>query len=209
MPIDVVITAAVEGIVDEAVVRRLIRHVGAIPGDVHGKNGKESIRRKINGYNNAARRSPWIVVVDLDRDPDCAPPLRTEWLPNPSPFLCFRIAVREMEAWLLADRQSIASFLGVAVKRIPVDPESLNDPKGTMVDLARQSRRRDIREDMVPRPGSGRSIGPAFSSRLIEFGETRWRPHVAARHSDSLKRAMACLQRLKETCDTAAAQFVA
>jgi hypothetical protein len=36
-----------------------------------------------------------------------------------------------------------------------------------VVELARYSRRRDIREDMVPRPGSGRSVGAAYTSRLI------------------------------------------
>jgi hypothetical protein len=40
MTIAVVIYGAVEGLVDEAVVRRLIRHVGAEPGPIYGKNGK-------------------------------------------------------------------------------------------------------------------------------------------------------------------------
>lgn len=84
MPAEIVITAAVEGIVDEAVVRRLVHHVGATAGDIHGKNGKASLRLRIRGYNNAARFSPWIVVVDLDRDADCAPPLRSDWLPSPA-----------------------------------------------------------------------------------------------------------------------------
>lgn len=202
---DVVITAAVEGTVDEAVVRRLVRHVGAIPGDVYGKNGKESVRRRIQGYNNAAQHSPWIVVVDLDRDADCAPLLRAEWLPVPAPFLCFRIAVREVEAWLMADRQRIASFLRVPHDRIPLHPESLDDPKETMVNLARQSRSRELRVDMVPRPGSGRSIGPAYSSRLIEFAADEWRPEVAAEPSDSLRRAIQCLERLKQSYGGASA----
>jgi hypothetical protein len=40
----IVVTAATEGIVDEAVVCRLIREVGAEPGPVHGKNGKRLLR---------------------------------------------------------------------------------------------------------------------------------------------------------------------
>jgi ribosomal protein L25 (general stress protein Ctc) len=39
-----VIAAAVEGIVDEAVARRLIREAGGIPGPVYGKNGKQHLR---------------------------------------------------------------------------------------------------------------------------------------------------------------------
>ncbi|GIX46048.1 MAG: hypothetical protein KatS3mg131_0259 [Candidatus Tectimicrobiota bacterium] len=199
MPGGLVITAAVEGIVDEAVVRRLVQHVGAIPGAIYGRNGKQSLRRKIHGYNNAAQHSPWVILVDLDQEAECAPPLRAAWLARPAPWLCFRIAVRKVEAWLLADRRGIASFLRVALRKVPVDPESLTDPKQTMVNLAGQSRNREIREDMVPRPGSGRSIGPAYSSRLIEFATKHWCPEKAAAHCESLRRAIACLERLKKS----------
>jgi hypothetical protein len=64
-----------------------------------------------------------------------------------------------------------------------------------MVVLAAQSRRHDIREDMLPRPGSGRAIGPAYTSRMIEFIQSYWRPDVATFSSDSLRR---CLTRLGE-----------
>ena len=191
-----VISAAVEGIVDEAVVRKLIAHAEATPGDVYGKQGKSFLRQRIAGYNNAAEHAPWLVLVDLDNDEHCASPLRSAWLLQPAPYLCFRVAVREVEAWLLADTEHLAGFLGVARSRLPRDPERLANPKTTMVDLARASRRRDIREDMVPRPGSGRQIGPAYSSRLIEFASADWRPDVAAGRADSLMRAMRCLERL-------------
>jgi hypothetical protein len=192
----VVISAAVEGLLDEAVVRALIAHAGATPGPVYGKQGKSSLRQKITGYNNAAKRTPWIILVDLDRDDDCAPPLRNTWLAQPAPYLCFRVAVRAVEAWLLADAARLAAFLGVPQSRVPSDPEGLEEPKATMVNLARSSRRRAIREDMVPREGGGRRVGPAYSSRLNEFVSSSWRPEVAARRSDSLRRAIDCLQRL-------------
>lgn len=196
MPGLVIISAAVEGVVDEAVVRRLIVHAGGTAGAVYGKNGKNALREKINGYNNAARRTPWIVLVDLDREADCAPPLREAWLPEPAPSLCFRVAVREIEAWLMADASTLASFLGVPQSRVPRDPEDVDHPKRAMIDLARHSRRRVIREDMVPRAGSGRQVGPAYSSRLMEYVGKRWRPEVAARHAGSLRRAIVCLERL-------------
>lgn len=192
----IVISAAVEGIVDEAVVRKLIAHTGATPGAVYGKEGKASLRKKIADYNSAAQRRPWIVLVDLDRDDDCAPPLRNAWLPQPAPHLCFRVAVREVEAWLLADAERLAGFLSVARSKLPPDPERLADPKTTMVNLARSSRRHAVQEDMVPRKGSGRQVGPAYSSRLIEFVSSSWQPDVAARRSDSLRRAIECLKRL-------------
>ena len=73
-----VISAAVEGYTDEAVVRRLIRHVGAEPGPVYRRKGKPDLRSRVEGYNRAARRAPWLILVDLDQDAPCAPPLRSE-----------------------------------------------------------------------------------------------------------------------------------
>jgi len=192
----VLVSAAVEGIVDEAVVRKLIVHAGARPGTIYGKNGKSFLRKQINGYNNAARYSPWVVLVDLDRDAECAPAIYEEWVPDPAHHLCFRVAVREVEAWLMADVETIASFLSVARSRLAVSPEQILEPKIEMVNLARHSRRREIREDMVPRERSGRQVGPAYASRLMEYVETRWRPQVAAQGAESLKRAIGCLRRL-------------
>jgi len=198
MPGGVIISAAVEGIVDEAVIRRLVTHAGAVSGSIYGKSGKQDIRLRIQGYNRAAHRTPWIVLVDLDNDAHCAPTLIETWLPDPVPLMCFRVAVRQVEAWLLADRERIASFLAVGYDRIPGDPESLANAKETLVNLARRSRRRDIREDMVPREGSGRVVGPAYSSRVIEFASRHWRPDVASSHAGSLCRAVKCLRSLAD-----------
>jgi hypothetical protein len=166
---------------------------------VYGKQGKKPLRAAINGYNNAGRHRPWVVLVDLDQDADCAPNLCRAWISEKSPKLCFRVAVREVEAWLLSDRESIARFLSVPISRVPIDPESETNPKQTMVNLAATSKRKSIREDMVPRSGSGRSVGPAYTSRLVEFiqsPESLWRPNHAANHSQSLQRCMRCLEQL-------------
>jgi hypothetical protein len=193
-----IIPAAVEGILDEAVAQRLISEAGGKPGTVFGKNGKTSLRRQIQGFSNASRRRPWLVLVDLDNDAECAPPLCAQWVPVFTPYLCFRVAVREVEAWLMADSESLASFLGVSRNLIPVRPEQLDDPKREMVNLARRSRWQAIRKDMVPREGSGRSVGPAYASRLIEYVQNSWRPGAASGQAESLRRAIACLRRLIE-----------
>ncbi|MEE4111851.1 MAG: hypothetical protein V2I40_03490 [Desulfobacteraceae bacterium] len=189
-----IIHAAVEGIIDEAVARKLILGAGGFPGTVYGKSGKLFLLQKIQGFNNAAKSWPWLVLVDLDKDADCAPPFCKQWVPEPAPHLCFRVAVREVEAWLLADAESLASFLGLDLKSIPKDPEGLDDPKRAMVNLARRSRRSAIKKDMVPRAGSGRPVGPAYASRLIEYVQNSWRPDVAGKKSESLRRAIGCLR---------------
>jgi len=189
------VSGAVEGDLDEAVLRRLVEEKGAILDRLYGKQGKQHIEKRLGGYNQAAHRFPWVVFRDLDHDADCAPSLKARCLPNPARYMCFRIAVRTIESWLLADRESIAGFLRVAVSRVPSFPETLDDPKYAMVELARHSRLRDIREGVVPRPGSGRKVGTLYTSQLIEFAQTKWEPETAAQRSDSLRR---CRERIHE-----------
>ncbi len=184
----VVFSAAVEGPTDEVVLRRVVESCGAALGAVYGKNGKDLLRRQLHHYNQAANFSPWIVLIDLDQDADCAPAARASWLTAPAPQMHFRIAVRAVESWLLADRETLAAFLSISEAHIPAEPELLNNPKATLVNLARRSRRRILREEMTPRPGSGRSVGPAYTSRLIEYAQTYWRPDLALRQADSLSR---------------------
>lgn len=181
---------------DEAVVTRLISECGGTPGPVYGKNGKASLKARLLGYNNSAKYRPWVVLVDLDHEADCAPALCAMWLPQRSHKMCFRVAVREVETWLLADRERLAKFLSVPLTRLPANPESEDDPKQVLVSLAAGSRRKDIRDDMVPRSGSGRPVGPAYTSRLMEFinvSPSGWRPNIAAQRCDSLRR---CLESL-------------
>jgi hypothetical protein len=195
------VAAVVEGDVDAAVVRRLAADAGLEISTMHVKGGKQKVRARINGYNSAARYSPFVVLVDLDRDYACAPDLIADWLPDREPLLCFRIAVRAVEAWLLANRERAAKFLRIPKARIEEIPEAIADPKRTLVDIARGSMSRDVREDIVPRDGSGRQVGAAYLSRLIEFvnGASGWRPEVAAANCDSLARARKALTALSVT----------
>lgn len=184
---------AVEGILDEVIVRRLISDRGGLLGPVYGRQGKNYLHQKIGGFNHAAAHTPWFVLVDLDHDHACPAALRSSWLPVPARDMCFRVAVRAVESWLLADRDAIATFLGIALSHVPRDPEAQPDPKRLIVDLARHSRRRDVREGLVPRVGSGRAVGPAYISVMSEFAARRWRPEVAEDHAESLRRCRARL----------------
>jgi hypothetical protein len=184
--------AAVEGALDAAVVERILTHMGYSVGAIHGRRGLSHVLTRLPAFNAAAQHSPWIVTFDLDRH-TCAPTRLAEVLPRQSRFMSCRIAVRSVEAWLLADHERLGSFLRVRATRIPPDPDGLPSPKTTIVDLARQSSSRLIRAEMVARPGSGILTGPAYSSRLIQFvgdAANGWRPEIAARRSDSLRRCL-------------------
>lgn len=197
MPPNFLASIAVEGDPDEIVARRLVDLAGGEVTDVYGKQGDDFIRERITGYNAAAKFSPWFVLVDLDLKADCAPELRREWLPTSATGLCFRIAVRSIEAWFMADGEKLASFLRVSRDHIPVDVEGVRRPKQRMISIVRESNSRRIREDMIPQPGSGRNQGRLYPARLSEFARDHWRPEVAADNCDSLSRAISCLEDLE------------
>jgi hypothetical protein len=158
----------VEGISDEAVLRRVVVARGADLHRVQVQRGKANLRRALPGYNAAAQGDPWLVLVDLDQDFDCAAALVADWLPAPSMYMRFRVVVHEIEAWLLADRARFTSFFSVPASAVPDQPDELPDPKSTLLATVARSRRKAIRVDMLPRPGSGRQVGAAYPSRLIE-----------------------------------------
>ena len=187
------ITVAVEGATDVSVIKRIFTALGHELAFSHGLRGKLYLDRNLNGYNSAARFAPWLVLRDLDHDAPCPSELIRRLLPQPSPQMMFRICVREVESWLLADHESLATFIGVRVSRVPADPDTLDDPKATVVNLARHSRIRAIREDMVPAEHMSGTTGPAYSSRIAEFVREHWRPEVASARSTSLRR---CIDRL-------------
>jgi len=194
----VYVSGAVEGPSDEPVLRRIVEARGAVVHRVQVQNGKANVRRALPGYNAAARRDPWLVLVDLDQDYVCPGALVADWLPGPSQHMRFRVVVRQIEAWLLADRERFAGFFGVTRTAVPLDPDTLVDAKATVLALVSKSRRSAIRQDMTPRPDSGRRVGPAYTSRLIDFAtdlQGGWRLEVAAQGSPSLAK---CVTRLDE-----------
>ena len=194
-PLVMEVRAAVEGSLDEAVVRRLVGHCGGQLGTVRGKRGRDYVMQRLRGYNNGARFGwLWFVLVDLDQEPGCAPTLVAEALPDPADGMCFRVAVHEVEAWILADGAGFARWAGVRQGLLPSDVEAVPEPKEKLVEIVRHSRYKNIREAIVPRQGSGRTEGPAYTSTLSQFVAERWDIEAAAAAAPSLARAIRCLK---------------
>ncbi len=194
-----VVTAAVEGPSDEAALRQIVQTVGVQLGEVYGRNGKVQVVRSLGGYNYAARHEPWVVLIDLDNEACVVSALNT-WLPEPSDLMCLRVAVRELEAWLLADRERFSQYFSVSLALIPMSPDDLQDPKLALLNLVRRSRRSSIKFDMLPDPKLGQSIGPAYTAKIIEFinAEDGWRANIAAQSSPSLQRAIEAIAQLRD-----------
>ncbi len=186
----------VEGPTDEVVLRRILGHLQVEADRSFGLRGRPDLLINLPRYNAAAQFDAFVALVDFDSEPDCVGAFVSARLPNPSALMRFRIAVRAIEAWLMADREGLADYLSVSVVRIPLYPDTVQSPKTEMVNIARHSRKRLIRTAMVPREGSGTAVGPAYASMLIEFASTWWDIHEAAPNSPSLFRSIAAISTL-------------
>jgi hypothetical protein len=165
-------------------------------GAIYGRKGKAHLLDRAPTYNKAAHFAPWFVLVDLDMDEQCPSQAVLRWLAYPANGMRFRVAVRSVEAWLMADRESIASFLAVNTSKIPQHPDLDSNPKQTLINIARMSRSKSIREDLVPRQGSGAKVGPLYLARLTDFTVRQWDPAEGEKHSQSLQRCIRALSTL-------------
>jgi hypothetical protein len=188
----------VEGDLDAAAAGKILQVLSISATRIDPEGGKQKIRPKMPRLMEASLMRDWMVIVDLDND-ECPARLVDEWCGGAEHKLIFRVAVREIEAWLLADHERAAAFLGVRKDVLPINCDAIPDPKNFLVGLARQSSKRMIREGIVPRVGSGRSTGPQYTSLLGGFAAEQWDPLHAAQRSTSLDRCIKAL-RLRFGC---------
>ena len=190
---------AVEDELSEVVILEIIRQCGGRfePSLIYCRGGAGYLRKKVEGFNRTAQGVPFFVLTDLDQH-ECPPGLVASWLraPKHSNFI-FRVAVREVEAWVMAHRKAFAEFLGIALERIPVRVEEINNPKEFLVGLARRSRRAELRRDLVPRSGSTAKVGRDYNGALSRFVTKSWNALEAAENSESLRGAMEALRKLE------------
>ena len=193
------IQLAVEDKLSEVVLRAVLDQSGRDyeVGSCLSRRGSGYLRKTIRAFNNAAKGTPFIVLTDLD-DAQCAPALIRDWLTVPKhPNLVFRVAVREVEAWVLAHRTAFADFLGIKQEILPKRPDKLKDPKSALIHLARKSRRRSLREAIAPRRGSTATKGRGYNATLGRFVEGRWNARAAMKVSPSLRRAFEAISDFK------------
>jgi hypothetical protein len=188
-----------EGPLDEQVLRQLIiqkaPHLQA--GVCYGKRGRDWMFANLAKYNHAAISWAFVALADLEQD-ECPPTLFQLWFPQGiHANLRPRIAVRMVESWLLADREALAQFLRIAVHHIPQTPDNETNPKQVMVSLARRSRSRIIREDMVPPPNTPGRVGKNYRGRLEQFVAEQWEAERAQTYSPSLQRTIRSLEQFQ------------
>lgn len=183
-----------EDSLSEAVIERLLKLSPMDVSIVRRINGRGSgyIRSRIQSFFSAAvHQEPFLVLMDSDKE-DCALHLLDMLVPaNKRNRKClFRIVVREIESWLLADARGISHFLGISETLINRRPEALADPKNHLIQLARRSRKKDIADAIVPARGTSVVVGREYNQTLLPFVHNIWDINSAAKRSESLRRAV-------------------
>lgn len=180
----------IEDVLSEVVMRRLLMQLGYMGMTTYRvTRGNGNIKANVEKYKGASQVVPHIVLTDLDRYP-CPPALLDAWnVGSLPPTMLLRIAVREVEAWLLSDRKGIADFLHTAIEKVPINPEAEGDPKQTLFSIIRKSRKRRLVEEMIPQPGA--HIGPLYNERMCDFALNHWDIENAAENAPSMARNIA------------------
>lgn len=197
------IAIATEDQLSEAIALRLIAELST-PHEVRHtlrKQGSGYLRSKMDNWRQMAQQQVMVVLTDLDRV-NCVVEFRKQWLGGDCPSnLLLRVAVREVESWVLADHTAMRELMG-AKGTLPPHPDALADPKQTLLQLAKGAPR-SVRDDLLKVAGSQVSPGLGYNARLTGWVASVWNPQRAAERSPSLARTRL---RLKEAVRAFAAQ---
>lgn len=177
--------------------RRLVFRAG-FPAVMRGYG---AIKSKCKAFLNMARADiHTFILTDLDTA-ECACVLICDWFAIPQgtpvalPSQCiFRVAVREVESWILADRAAWAEYIGIPAANFSIHPDQLNDPKEHLLNVIRRKGTKKRHRDMLPQ-GSAH-IGPKYNEVLCDFVDRLWMPERAAKNSPSLDRALKALMKV-------------
>ncbi len=190
------ITLAVEDVLSELVASRLVGKYlpDAVIRGTMGLRGFGYLRQRMRDFNQIALyQNPVLLLADMDAPQGC-PVLRARELTSgltAAPNLLVRIAVLEIESWILADGKGVAQWLGISRTSLFPNVEGLLDPKRSLIELARRSRKRTLREAICPRNERGTNrTGPGYNDTVGEFVFDAWDPEAARRNAPSLDRAI-------------------
>ena len=137
------------------------------------------------------------MLTDLDSPKICPPELIQSWVNGPlNPRFFLRVAIMEVESWVMADQSAFAEFLRVPIQEVPTRTDEVPDPKASLLSLAKKSKSVQLRKDLLPKKGNKTSkIGPGYNTRLSEFIRDYWDLNRAISVSPSLKRTIDRLQK--------------
>lgn len=182
---------AIEDRLSDAVATKILEKFGVEIVKRIGFQGKLYLERKAPELNRAANGITVFMLTDLDTPRDCPPDLIHSWIRGPiNPMFFFRVAVMEVESWVMADRIGFATFLSIPLHRISAPTDDILNPKEFLLSLARKSKKKSVREALLPAQGATLSVGNQYNTLLSEFVREHWSLERAATASPSLKRTL-------------------
>ena len=191
---------AVEDRLSDAVATKILEKFNVKIVKRIGYKGKSDLERKTRELNRAANGISVFMLTDLDSPRECPPRLIRSWIKGTlNPRFFFRVAVMEVESWVMADRIGFAALLSIPSHQIPSPTDDILNPKEFLVSLARRSRKKAVREALVPLPGTNFSVGIEYNTLLSKFVREHWNLEHAATVSPSLRRTLDRLSQVKQT----------
>jgi hypothetical protein len=188
---------ATEDALSEAIGLRLLAE---LPAYYHNplllrKGGSGYLRSRMESWRQMAQRHMVVILTDLDQLA-CPLTLRKDWLGKEPPpdNLLLRIAVREVESWVLADHEAVRVLIG-RKGTLPPEPDGLPHPKQHLLNLAKTAPRA-VRDDLLKETGAISSQGLGYNNRLSAWVRSDWSPERAAQRSPSLRRTRDRLSQL-------------
>uniref|UniRef100_UPI004056E392 hypothetical protein n=1 Tax=Candidatus Electronema sp. TaxID=2698783 RepID=UPI004056E392 len=188
------ICLATEDVLSEAAAEKLLTASGKTVQIAQRlrRDGYGYLKTNLPKFNQvAANVMPVFLLTDLDAA-QCVVDFIRDWRKglDLSERLLFRVAVREVEAWLMADRRTFANWLGISADLVPAEPERLDDPKRELLRLVDRSKKRELKAMILPEKTSSRPIGLGYNTELTRYVRDCWNPQAAAASAPSLARAL-------------------
>ncbi|MGL5139044.1 MAG: hypothetical protein ACRC7G_14905, partial [Beijerinckiaceae bacterium] len=148
--------------------------------------GKSEIDRLLPKYAKAATHGvPRLVIRDLDRDASCPGELVARLVPDKPNELCLRIAVREIESWLIADVEAFANLIPIRKSELPLNTDDIADPKRLILDAVRRRGGKSLQRQLLSRSGEQAFEGPEYASFMQRFATDCWDASKAIRDGRS------------------------
>ncbi len=197
-----------EDAVTNAVIKKILAHCSVdfeVISPLPARGGE--IKSKIPAFNKLSEANPVILLMDLDNN-GCAPQLLGQLAKEKNDNFIFNIAVDEVEAWLMADRDGFASYFKIKVEDMPSAHQTkqggrkalteMNFPyKSSMYlthELIKKSKDSEYLQQLTPKKNAAK--GPEYNSCIVPFVENAWNIENARRNSDSLNRMVLRIKNL-------------
>ena len=171
--------------VTKAIIRRTVAEYAPnlrVKMELPARGGE--LKSKIVNFNNLSLTDPVILLTDLDAE-NCAPAAKERLLAGikQADHFIVNIAVDEAEAWLMADREGFAKYLGVAIEDMP-----MSEPQ-------KQGGRKPLKEMKIPVKASYYLTHKLALEPIKRIFENVWEQVVRIAKGKSIIRLLCLLSR--------------